>query len=96
MAGTLLCVLSSATAFAFVHWPDPWLIAGTGVMGVPWAIEYLLHRNVFPLGLCLWQYDFTVPTVCFQFFGLAFLMDPEVSHEAKIGVGCELVNLCFS
>ena len=44
------CVLASATAFAFVHWPDPWLIAGTGVMGVPWAIEYLLHRNILPLG----------------------------------------------
>ena len=30
---------------------DPWLIAGTGVMGVPWAVEYLLHRSVLPLGL---------------------------------------------
>ena len=47
----LVCVVTSATAFAFVHWPDPWLIAATGTMGVPWAIEYLLHRNVLPLGL---------------------------------------------
>ncbi|CAJ1387644.1 unnamed protein product [Effrenium voratum] len=45
------CVVVSATAFAFVHWPDPWLMAATGAMGVPWAIEYLLHRNVLPLGL---------------------------------------------
>ncbi|CAE7571167.1 unnamed protein product [Symbiodinium natans] len=49
--GVLACVAASVSAFAFVHWPDPWLIAGTGVMGVPWAIEYLLHRNVLPLGL---------------------------------------------
>jgi len=48
---TLGCILISATAFAFVHWPDPWLMAGTGLMGIPWAIEYLLHRNVLPLGL---------------------------------------------
>lgn len=50
---TLGCILISATAFAFVHWPDPWLMAGTGLMGIPWAIEYLLHRNVLPLGLYL-------------------------------------------
>eukprot|EP00435_Cladocopium_sp_Y103_P057503 s749_g19.t2 len=48
---TLGCVLVSATAFAMVHWPDAWLMAGTGMMGVPWAVEYLLHRNVLPLGL---------------------------------------------
>ncbi|CAL1173557.1 unnamed protein product [Cladocopium goreaui] len=48
---TLGCVLVSATAFAMVHWPDIWLMAGTGMMGVPWAVEYLLHRNVLPLGL---------------------------------------------
>eukprot|EP00439_Symbiodinium_sp_Y106_P051284 s2343_g6.t2 len=45
------CVAVSAAAFAFVHWPDRWLMIGTGVMGVPWAVEYLLHRNVLPLGL---------------------------------------------
>lgn len=50
---TLGCVLVSATAFAMVHWPDIWLMAGTGMMGVPWAVEYLLHRNVLPLGLQL-------------------------------------------
>ena len=56
---TLGCILISATAFAFVHWPDPWLMAGTGLMGIPWAIEYLLHRNVLPLGLYL-DYQRTV------------------------------------
>jgi membrane protease YdiL (CAAX protease family) len=50
---TLGCVWGSATAFAMVHWPDIWLMAGTGMMGVPWAVEYLLHRNVLPLGLQL-------------------------------------------
>ena len=53
---TLGCVLVSATAFAMVHWPDIWLMAGTGMMGVPWAVEYLLHRNVFAIGFATWQF----------------------------------------
>lgn len=47
-----LCVcLLSALVFALLHWPDMWLMGGTGILGLPWALFFLYQRSILPLGI---------------------------------------------
>ncbi len=43
--------LAAGLLFGAVHWPFPLLMAGTSVMGAVFALVYLKHRNLWPLGV---------------------------------------------
>lgn len=43
--------LAAGLLFGAVHWPFPALMLGTSLMGAVFALVYLRHRNVWPLGL---------------------------------------------
>ena len=43
--------LAAGLLFGAVHWPFPALMVGTSLMGAVFALVYLKHRNLWPLGL---------------------------------------------
>ncbi len=44
-------MLVTAILFAFVHYPNVWLVGGTFILALFYAYIYLKNRNVFVLGL---------------------------------------------
>eukprot|EP00928_Gymnodinium_smaydae_P072402 TRINITY_DN55771_c0_g1_i1.p1 TRINITY_DN55771_c0_g1~~TRINITY_DN55771_c0_g1_i1.p1 ORF type:complete len:245 (+),score=13.60 TRINITY_DN55771_c0_g1_i1:47-781(+) len=59
-----VCTLVPAAAFSAVHYPDNWLMAATGLLGIFWTPLYMHVRSLYPLGL----YHGTVGTLFYFWF----------------------------